>query len=94
MSASVNDKEARSVSIQNDVHKAVERALKDNHKLREVTVEEVTHQLVLGGYLQEELPASLIADTLGTMAAEEQAFAPGIRVRRMYSGITSIHPIV
>lgn len=66
------------MSIQNEVHKAIERALKDNPKLHEVTAEEVTHRLVLEKYLQEEPPVSLVADELGTVKAEEQAFAPGI----------------
>jgi hypothetical protein len=67
------------MSIQNEVHKAVERGLKDDPKLHKATAEEVTHRLVLEGYLQEEPPIWLVADALGTVKAEEQAFAPGIR---------------
>ena len=67
------------MSIQNEVHKAIERALKDNPELHETTAEEVTHRLVLEQYLQEEPPVSLVAEELGIVKAEEQAFAPGIR---------------
>ena len=67
------------MSIQNEVHKAVERALKDNPKLHKATAEEVSHQLVLEEYLKEEPPVPLVADGLGIMRAEQQAFAPGIR---------------
>ena len=67
------------MSIQNEVHKAVEHALKDNPKLHKATAEEVTHRLVLEEYLKEEPPVALVADGLGIMRAEQQAFAPGIR---------------
>jgi hypothetical protein len=64
---------------QNEVYEAVERAFKDRHELRHATAEEVAHQLVLRDYLQEEPPVALVADALGIVEAEEQAFAPGIR---------------
>jgi hypothetical protein len=64
---------------QNEVYEAVEQASKDRHELRHATAEEVTHQLVLRGYLQKEPPVALVADALGTVEAEEQAFAPSIR---------------
>ena len=67
------------MSIQNEVYKAVKRALKDNPELHEARAGEVTDRLFLGGYLKEEPPVSLVADALGTVKAEEQAFAPGIR---------------
>ena len=67
------------MSIQNEVHKAVERALKDNPKLHKATAEEVAHRLVLEEYLKAEAPVPLVADGLGIMRAEQQAFAPGIR---------------
>lgn len=67
------------MNTRNEVYKVVKRALKDNPLLREAAVEEVTNQLVLEGYLQEEPPVRLIGDVLGDVAAEEQAFAPGIR---------------
>jgi hypothetical protein len=66
------------LSIQNEVHKAIERAIKDDPKLHKATAEEVTHRLVLEEYLQEEPPVPLVADGLGIMRAEQQAFAPGI----------------
>ena len=65
--------------IQNEVYEAVEQAFKDRHELRHATTEELARQLVLRDYLQEEPPVALVADALGTVAAEEQAFAPGIR---------------
>ena len=64
---------------QNEVYEAVEQAFKDRHELRHVKAEEVTRQLVLGGYLQEKPPVLLVADALDIVEAEEQAFAPGIR---------------
>jgi uncharacterized protein YneF (UPF0154 family) len=67
------------LSNQNEVHKAIQRALKDNPKLYKATAEEVSYQLVLEEYLKEEPPVSLVADGLGIMRAEQQAFAPGIR---------------
>ena len=67
------------MSSQREVHKAIKRALKDHPKLRKATAEEVTHRLVLEEYLREEPPVSLVADALGIVKAEEQAFAPGIR---------------
>jgi hypothetical protein len=67
------------LSNRNEVHKAVEQALKDHPKLHKVTVAEVTRWLMLEGYLQEEPPLSSVADELGIVKAEEQAFAPGIR---------------
>ena len=65
--------------VQNKVYETLRRALKDHHELRKATAEEVTHQLVLKGYLQEEPPVALVAYALRTVEAEEQAFAPGIR---------------
>jgi hypothetical protein len=69
------------LSIQNEVHKAIERALKDNPKLDKATAEEVSHQLVLEEYLKEEPPVALVAEGLGIVKAEQQAFAPGIRLK-------------
>jgi hypothetical protein len=74
-----NNKETGSLSSQREVHKAIKRALKDHPKLRKATAEEVTQRLVLEEYLREEPPVSLVADELGIVKAEEQAFAPGIR---------------
>jgi hypothetical protein len=67
------------VSTQSEAYKAVKRALKDDPLLRGAAVEEITHQLVRKGYSREEPPIWLVTEVLGTVAAEEQAFAPGIR---------------
>ena len=74
-----HNKEVPVLRTHNEVYEAVEQAFKDRHELRHVKAEEVARQLVLGGYLQEELPVLLVADALDIVEAEEQAFAPGIR---------------
>ncbi len=61
-----------------EILRALEQAVRDNHRLRELPAEEVAHQLVLGGYLREEPSAPSVAKALETMAAEEQAFKPDI----------------
>jgi hypothetical protein len=66
------------VKVQDEVHKAVERAIKEHRKLHDATAEEATHQLVSRGYLQEEPPVALVAEAVDIVEAEEQAFAPGV----------------
>ncbi len=41
---------------------------------REMSVEEVARQLVLGGHLQEEPSPVLVADMLQALEAEEEGF--------------------
>jgi hypothetical protein len=61
-----------------DVLKALEQALEDNRHLRDLPVEEVARQLILGGYLQDKPPFLLVEEALGVIKAEEQAFGPDI----------------
>jgi hypothetical protein len=61
-----------------EILEAVEGAVRDDPYVRDLPPEEVARQLVLGGYLQEEPPVSLVADALGTIGAEEQAFGPDV----------------
>jgi hypothetical protein len=53
---------------------ALERALMDNHRLREAPVEELAHLLVLGGYLKAEPSIGLMGDVMTTIASKEESF--------------------
>jgi hypothetical protein len=61
-----------------EVLEALKRALEDNRRLGDFPPEEVTRQLMLGGYLQEEPSLHRVEDALASMGAEEQAFGPDV----------------
>ena len=61
-----------------EIVEAVKRAIRDNPRARNLPAEEMARRLVLGGYLQEEPPVPFVADALGTMEAEDQAFGPDV----------------
>ena len=57
---------------------ALRRAIQDNPHVLDIPIEEIPHQLVLGGYLQEEPSLLFVADALWTIEAEDQAFGPDV----------------
>ncbi len=57
-----------------EILEALREAIFENPRLTEMPSEEVTRQLVLGGYLQEEPSPVLVADTLDSLEAEESTF--------------------
>jgi hypothetical protein len=61
-----------------EVLAALERALMDDPLLRHAPVEELSGQLVLGGYLTEEPSLGLMVEAMTTMVTEEQAFGPDV----------------
>jgi hypothetical protein len=63
-----------------EVLEALKRAIRDNPGVRRLPAEEVARQLLLGGYLPEEPPLPFVADALGTMEAEDQAFGPDVPI--------------
>jgi hypothetical protein len=65
-------------SRHDEVLRALERALKDNPRLRDKPTEEVSRELVLSGYLREDPPLAPVAEALATIIAEEQAFGPDV----------------
>jgi hypothetical protein len=54
-----------------EILEALREAIFDNPRLTEMPAEEVAGQLVLGGHLQEEPSAVLVADMLSALEAEE-----------------------
>jgi hypothetical protein len=62
-----------------EVLEAIERALMDNPLLRHAPVEELSGQLVLGGYLTEEPSLGLMVEVMTTIGtAEQEAFEPDV----------------
>ncbi len=57
-----------------EIVEAIERAVMNIPRLRQFTTEEMTRQLVLGGYLREEPSLERVEDAFGTLIAEEQVF--------------------
>ena len=55
---------------------ALREAVRDEPGLRDVSPEEVSRQLVLGGHLEEEPDPTLVAEMLQALEAEEQNFDP------------------
>jgi hypothetical protein len=53
---------------------ALREAIFDNPRLTEMPAEEVARQLVLDGWLQEELSPALVVDMLDALKAEEGGF--------------------
>ena len=54
-----------------EILEALREAIFDNPRLTEMPAEEVAGQLVLGGHLQEEPSAVVVADMLSALEAEE-----------------------
>jgi len=54
-----------------EILEALREAIFDNPRLTEMPAEEVAEQLVLGGHLQEEPSAVVVADMLSALEAEE-----------------------
>ena len=54
-----------------EILEALREAIFDNPRLTEMSAEEVAGQLVLGGHLQEEPSAVVVADMLSALEAEE-----------------------
>ena len=52
------------------IMEALESALRDDPKMRERPAEEVTRELVRGGYLDEEPDPVLVAEMLGSIDPE------------------------
>jgi hypothetical protein len=61
-----------------EVLAALERALEDNPRLRDMPSEEIARQLVLGGYVGGEPSPEVMAEALDSLRAEEEAFGPDI----------------
>lgn len=61
-----------------NVLQALRQAIRDNPHMRYLPIEEIPRQLVLGGYLHEEPSLLFVADALGTIEAEDQAFGPDV----------------
>ena len=61
-----------------EVLEAFERALVDNPHLRMADPEEVSRQLLLGGYVEGEPSPGVVGKAMATVAAEEQAFGPDV----------------
>ena len=57
-----------------EILEALREAAFENPRLTEMPPEEVARQLVLGGHLQEEPSAVLVADMLNALEAEEGGF--------------------
>ena len=55
---------------QDRIMDALERALRDDPKMRERPAEEVTRELVRSGYLDEEPDPVLVAEMLGSIDPE------------------------
>ena len=66
-----------------EVLEALERALMDNPHLRDMPIEEVDRQLMLGGYLHEEPSLGLVGAAMATIVAEEQGFGPDVPLEEM-----------
>jgi hypothetical protein len=62
--------------VSDEVLEAIERALVDNPLLRHAPIEELSRQLMLGGYLKEEPSLGLMVDVMTTIVAGEQPFGP------------------
>jgi hypothetical protein len=57
-----------------EIQEALREAIFENPRLTEMPSEEVARQLVLGGHLQEEPAATLVAEMLDALEAEEGGF--------------------
>jgi hypothetical protein len=53
---------------------ALREAIFDNPRLTEMPAEEISRQLILDGWLQEEPSPALVADMLDALKAEEGGF--------------------
>jgi hypothetical protein len=57
-----------------EILEALRESIFDNPRLTEMPTEEVAGQLVLGGHLQEEPSAVVVADMMSALEAEEGGF--------------------
>jgi hypothetical protein len=62
-----------------EVLQAVKRAIREKPGVRRLPAE-VAGRLIVGGYLPEEPPLPFVADALGTIEAEDQAFGPDVPI--------------
>ena len=59
-----------------EIYEALTRAVRDDPRLPERTAEEVSKELVRGGYLHEEPAAALVAEMLRGLEVGEQRPQP------------------
>ena len=57
-----------------EILEALREAIFDNPRLAEMPAEEISRQLILDGWLQEEPSPALVADMLDALEAEEGRF--------------------
>ncbi len=56
---------------------ALEQALRDNPQLKEQPSEDISEELVRGGYLQQEPSPDKVAEVLGTVEMRKRYSEPG-----------------